>query len=160
MDWTIRRAAAEDYEAVRELMALDFEFHRDARPDYFQARSEYARADFDALCAQEASIAWVAEAGGRAVALCFGRIFATEENDFCRARRIAMIEDLVTLPAHRGRGMARALIETAREQAARAGAQAVELCVWGFNERAARLYAGMGFALQYARMEMKLRRDD
>lgn len=159
MDWKIRRPEAEDYEAVRELMALDFEFHRAARPDYFREQSEYARADFDALRAREMSIAWVAEADGRAVALCFGSIFDTQANDFCRARKIAMIEDLVTLPSHRGRGMACALLETAREQAVRAGAQAMELCVWGFNDRAARLYADVGFELQYARMEMKLRKD-
>lgn len=152
----LRGAVGADYEAVRALMALDFAHHRDARPDYFNDCADYSRADFDEHLGLSRPIAWVAELDGAVIGLCFGRIEATRGSAFCRSRRVAFIEDLVVRPECRGRGVATALLERACAQAREAGAQAVELCVWGFNEGAQRLYRKMGFQTQYVRMELGL----
>lgn len=152
----IRRARMEDYAQLRALMAMDFEFHRGARPDYFKPSADYRKAELEELLDAPQSIAWVAALDGRVVGLCFGRIRRTQENEFCRAREIAFIEDIVVQPEFRGQGIASALLERARAQAKAAKVEGMELCAWAFNEAALRLYARAGFCPQYVRMELRM----
>ena len=154
---TIRRARREDYQAVYTLEKLEFDMHRQARPDYFKAQAEsYSQEEFEQLLAQPCPIAWLAVCEEKIIGLCFGRIAASAENSFCRSRKVAFIEDLVTLPEWRGQGVATALLKRARGQALAEGAQALELCVWSFNRSAMRLYERLGMRVQYYRMEESL----
>ena len=154
---TVRRAEPEDYAAVRALNAMDFRHHQQARPDCFRADGvDYRQEQFTRLLAHPAPIAWVAEAEGRVVSLCLGTVKLVEGTALRRPRRVAVVEDLATLPEFRGRGIASALLERARRQAAELGAEALELCVWGFNQNARRLYEDFGMTVQYTRMELKL----
>lgn len=153
----IRHAEAEDYEAVKELETFVFHLHQQARPDYFQASGEgYSKHGFEKLLSLPCPIAWVAIEDHRIVGLCFGKIEETAGNSFCKARRVAEIEDLVTLPAYQGHGVATALMAKAREQAAAEQAETLELCVWSFNEKAIRFYERMGMRIQYCRMEERM----
>lgn len=155
--FTIRRAEPGDYEAVRALNEMDFRFHQSARPDYFRAEwNGYGREEFARLLAHPAPIAWVAEVEGRVAALCLGTVGEAEGTGIRRPRRVAVVEDLATLPEYRGRGIASALLERARQQGTELGAETLELCVWGFNRDAQRLYEHLGLTVQYTRMELKL----
>lgn len=153
----IRQAEAGDYEAVRFLEELDFEFHRQARPDYFKDQTEgYSRKEFEELLALPCPVAWLAIKNGCVAGLCFGKINKTKSNKVCKSRKVAFVEDLFTLPEYRGQGVATALFSRVREQALAESAEALELCVWNFNERARRLYEQLGMSVQYFRMEEKL----
>lgn len=155
--FTLRRAVQEDYEAVRALNALDFRYHQNARPDYFRPDwGDYSRAEFQRLLAHPAPIAWVAEVQGQVVGFCLGTVGEVEGTAIRRPRRVAAVEDLAVLPAFRRQGIASALLEQARQQAKELGAQALELCVWGFNQEARRLYERLGLTAQYTRMECGL----
>ncbi|WP_431036207.1 GNAT family N-acetyltransferase [Streptomyces sp. P6-2-1] len=57
----------------------------------------------------------------------------------------AELKRLWTAPAHRGRGVAAALLATATTLATEAGAPALRLSVWSWRENALRLYARTGF---------------
>lgn len=150
----IRKAVIEDYEAVSDLEGLEFQTHRISRPDYFKSlENGYSKAEFDELLACKTPVSWLAVQDGIIVGLCFGKIEETPDNAFCKSRRIAFIQDVITLPGYRGRGIATALINKAREQAIQDGAVSLELCVWNFNEGAIRLYEKMGMKVQYYRME-------
>lgn len=154
----IRRAEETDFPAVQRLEELEFQLHRQARPDYFKTLEEsYTRQEFQELLALPCPIAWVAEWEGQVAGLCFGKIDWTPENEVCRPRKVAFIQDLATLPDHRGRGIGTALLRRAREQAVAEGAESLELTVWDFNERAVALYERMGLGMQYHRMEERLR---
>lgn len=121
---TIRRAAEEDYESVRVLEELEFQMHRAARPDYFKEAAEtYGRGEFLGLLSMPCPIAWLAEWSGQVVALCLGKIGRSTESEICKSRKVASVEDLVTLPEFRGRGIGTALLERAREQAREEGAE-------------------------------------
>ena len=61
--------------------------------------------------------------------------------------RSAWLEELYVEPAHRGRGVGRALLRAALEAAASGGAVAVDLEVDAGHARAARLYESEGFRL-------------
>lgn len=157
-NWVIRGAVPEDFEAVRVLENLDFSAHAQARPDYFrEGQVLYSRQEYEALLAHPCPIALVAEEAGAVAGLCFGFVTDHPGDAFCKPRRFALIQGLVTLPEYRGRGIATALLARAREQAVQAGAVSLELCAWAFNERALRLYEKAGLKVQYYRMEMDLR---
>ena len=154
---TIRRAAEEDYESVRVLEELEFQMHRAARPDYFKEAAEtYGRGEFLGLLSMPCPIAWLAEWSGQVVALCLGKIGRSTDSEICKSRKVASVEDLVTLPEFRGRGIGTALLERAREQAREEGAESLELHVWDFNHSAIRLYKRAGMRVQYYRMEEPL----
>lgn len=153
----IRQAELSDYPSVAALEELVFRAHREARPDYFKDQAgAYSRQELERLLAHPHPIAWVAEREGAVVGLCFGKVEETRENQWCKSRRVAFLEDLVTLPQCRGQGIATALLAAAREQAAAEGAESLELCVWSFNEEARRLYEKLGMRPQYYRMEEPL----
>ena len=154
---TIRPAEKADFAAIQRLEELEIQHHRQARPDYFkESREGYTRREFRDLLAQPCPIAWVAEWEGELAGLCFGQIGWTNENELCKSRKVAFIQDLATLPEFRGRGIGTALMERARKQAVAEGAQSLELCVWAFNQGAVALYQRLGMRTQYHRMELPL----
>lgn len=157
----IRPAEPEDFEAVRVLENLDCSVHAQARPDYFRdGQADYSREEFETLLSRPCPIALVAEENGAVVGLCFGFVTEHPGDSFCKPRRFALIQDLVTAPACRGKGIATALLGHARLMAAQAGAVSMELCVWAFNETARALYEKAGMRVQYYRMEMDLTKED
>lgn len=156
----IRKAKKEDYHSVKELEELIFKEHRRARPDYFKNQEDsYTKEEFEKLLSLSCPIAWVAVCNQRIVGLCFGKIDETPENPICKSRKVAFIEDLVTLPQYRGQGVATILMAEARKQAIDENATALELCVWNFNEKAFKLYEKLGMKVQYYRLEEKLKKE-
>lgn len=153
---TIRNAKREDYEMVRVLEDAVFRLHRQARPDYFQKQAQYTEKDFEELLRLPAPISLVAVCDGQIAGICFGKIEQTVGNSFCRGRKVAVIEDLYTLPEYRKKGIASRLMEKAREQATAENAETLELCVWAFNAEALRLYEKLGLKVQYYRLEERL----
>lgn len=153
----IRKAKAEDFEQVRSLEELEFQIHRQARPDYFKDIDvSYTKEEFENLLSLTCPIAWVAECEEHIAGLCFGKIDMTPDSFLCRSRKVAFIEDLVTVPDYRGQGVATALLKEARRQAIEAHAETMELCVWNFNADAVKLYEKLGMHVQYCRMEDRL----
>lgn len=153
---TIRNAKETDYEQIKILEDAVFQFHRQARPDYFNPQYDYGRQEYGELLARPAPIAYVAVCEERIVGICFGKIEQTAGNVVCRGRKIAVIEDLFTLPEYRRLGIASDLLKKAREQAIAQKAESIELCVWGFNESGLRFYEKQGMQVQFCRMEERL----
>lgn len=94
-----------------------------------------------ALAAQSTAFSLIAYADGAAVGLAnsfFG--FST-----FAAKPLVNIHDMVVLPGHRGRGIARAMFAEIESIAAAAGACKVTLEVLSGNERAKALYASLGY---------------
>lgn len=155
---TVRNAEMADYEEVEHLEELVFQFHQQSRPDYFQppAKYSYTKEDFAEFLALPCPIALVAVCDGSIAALCFGKITQTTENAFCKARKIALIEDLITLPEYRRQGIASNLMKEAHKIATAKNAESLELCVWNFNPDAVEFYKNFGMQVQFYRMEKKL----
>ncbi len=150
---TIRNAEYADYEVVKALEDSVFEFHRQARPDYFNTQACYTKQEYEELLMHSAPISLVAVCDEQIIGICFGKIEQTSGNSFCKGRKIAVIEDLFVRPQYRGRGIASSLIRKARQLAIAGNAEALELCVWNFNMDALYLYEKLGMQVQYYRME-------
>lgn len=154
--FTIRNVAPADYEMVKVLEDSLFKIHKQARPDYFHTQVQYTKQEFEDLLALPSPISLAAVCDGQIAGICFGKIEQTPGNLFCKKRKIAVIEDLFTLPEYRRKGIASSLIEKARELAIAQNAEALELCVWDFNTSALHLYKKLGMQIQYCRMEERL----
>lgn len=147
-------AKISDYDSVSVLEEMEYNLHRQARPDYFKdLEKSYAREEFEELLGLPCPIALTAVLNRAIIGICFGKIDMTPENEVCKSRRVAFIQDLVVLPEFRGKGVAGLLMEKARELAVKEGAVGMELCVWNFNEQALRFYEKLGMKVQYLRME-------
>lgn len=68
----------------------------------------------------------------------------------------AVVQDVGILPAWRGQGIGRALMEAAEQWACRQGARHLQLNVWEFNTGALRFYETLGFATISRKMEKAL----
>lgn len=123
-DITVRRAERRDLDA---LVSLERGF-----PGERISRASLAR-----LLTRESAEVWVAEAGGEVVGdavVLFRRGFAT-------ARLYSMVVD----PDHRGRGVAKALLEAAESGARERGSVVIRLEVREDNEAAVALYRQAGY---------------
>jgi GNAT superfamily N-acetyltransferase len=83
----------------------------------------------------------VAEAEGRLV----GFVFVVTNRDYFTGEPHAYVEDLVTAPEARGKGVARALMDEAEGWARAQGHRRIRLAVWAQNERARTLYQRRGY---------------
>lgn len=124
---TIRNAEQTDYEMVKMIEDSIFLIHQQARPDYFNSQAWYTKEEFEELLMFPTPISLVAVCDEQIVGICFGKIEQTSRNSFCKGRKIAVIEDLFTLPKYRGRGIASSLIKKARGQAIAESAETLRL---------------------------------
>jgi ribosomal protein S18 acetylase RimI-like enzyme len=98
-----------------------------------------------ARCAETAGAVFVAEADGRAVG--FVSVWARVKAEMIEEKEYeyAYVSDLVVLPAYRGRGLGRALLDRAEEHARAAGAKILRIGVLARNAPARGLYYSFGF---------------
>jgi GNAT superfamily N-acetyltransferase len=135
MNATVRRAEANDLSGVltlyRELRPHDPELTADAAQEAFRGLIE--RADVHVV---------VCELGPTLVATC---MLAIIPNLACGAKPFGIIEHVVTLSAHRGRGYGRRVLEHALELAWSAQCCKVVLLSGVHRTDAHRLYESVGF---------------
>lgn len=150
----IRYAAPGDEGAVAGVAAVVQELHFRERPDVFnpvnveQLRDWFRRA----LSAGERRVL-LAEVGGAAAGYAVVQDGERHEDAFARARRWREVDQLGVVPAHRQRGVARALIEHIAASARAEGIPALELNTWAFNEPAHEAFRRLGFIERSVRYE-------
>jgi ribosomal protein S18 acetylase RimI-like enzyme len=132
----VRPATPADRDAVVQLLVAQLREHAIETPEAQLAASVDAM-----LCRPRRGRLLVAHVGAGPVgfaALSF--VWPLEHGG-----RSTWLEELYVVPAQRDRGIGRALLEAACEEAAEGGAVAVDLEVDAEHERASRLYARHGF---------------
>src|SRR3989454_12093640 len=120
-----------------------------------RAATQYFDAMF-ARCADTHEKIFVAEAEQQVVGfICLWARVQSEELDE-EPSEYAYISDLVILPAYRGRGLGRALLEKAEEHARLHGATTLKIESLAKNEVATTLYKKSGFAAYQALLVKRL----
>jgi putative acetyltransferase len=147
-DLTIRPARTEDIRAMAEIVAVVApEGFLGAEPPVdVAARMARMR---ELMADAGAGGSWVLEDGGAVVG--YGALQP-------RSRGVLSVA-MAILPAGRGRGGGRALLEVMIDHARAAGAHKLDLEVWVDNARAIALYAATGFEVEGLRREHYLRTD-
>lgn len=124
---------------VEELVALLGELFA-LEPD-FAVDSEKQRRGLGLLLGRADALVAVAEAGGRAVGMCSVQtLVSTAEGG-----PVGLVEDLVVHPAHRGRGLGRALLARAEAWAEAQGLRRLQLLADRENRPALAFYAARGW---------------
>jgi ribosomal protein S18 acetylase RimI-like enzyme len=133
----IRQATLEDLDAVAPLF--------DAYRQFYQQPHDLplARAFLQARLSAGDSIVYLAEDEGAAVG--FVLLYPLFSSTAPRPGRIWLLNDLYVVPAARGRGVARRLMDRARQLAEETGAGAIELATARSNATAQALYESLGY---------------
>ena len=154
MKATIRKAGMNDAPALAELNRHVQDLHVEERPDYFKPFDvATVRAWFESILQREDTAAWIAEAGGDAVAYVLAFIRSSEDNPFSRQRTWIELDQLAVDPAARRQGLARMLVDEALVEAGNKGIDSAELNTWSFNNRARSSFEKMGFRPRMVRFE-------
>jgi GNAT superfamily N-acetyltransferase len=144
----IHRAVAADLDTLVPLF--------DGYREFYGQRSDpaLARAFLDQRLARDDSVILLAREGGRA--LGFAQLYPLFSS--VRCARLWLVNDLYVEPDARAGGVGRALLVAARRHAEATGACGLELATAHTNERAQRLYEGLGWTLdrEFRRYELGL----
>jgi GNAT superfamily N-acetyltransferase len=136
METLIRQASARDRDIAHQLLTEQLLEHRlPADPE------EITRGIDFALAPDSKAWLWLAERGGRAVAVFLANEIVSVE----RGGIVLWVEELYVAPDARRSGIARAILTRVREEASRRGIRAIELEVVPTQAAAFALYRTLGF---------------
>lgn len=158
---TVRLYEEKDFERAFILSASVRRLHQEKRPDIY--RGDEALKDMDwAACFRQSvcednTVALVAELDGAVVGFCQLKWKESSRQPALQERSVMAMEEICVEESCRGKGVGTALCREAAAQAEKAGADALELMVWGFNSQAETFYRRLGMKIKYTAMEMPLR---
>lgn len=144
--FTVRPAAVSDVPGVLPMVATHLRAHEQADPDRFAFLPDVI-ARYERWLPQRAadprSVFLIAESGGTLI----GFLVGTREQSIpiYRVKEFGFIHDVWVEPAHRRRGVARALVEETVRRFAAFGVVQVRLETTALNETARDLFASCGF---------------
>jgi len=156
MTINVRQATSDDVQALVVLNGSVQELHVIHQPDYFKETAPRSVADwFSSMLQNPAVRIWFAELGGFPAGYALTVAHDRSENAFCFARRFCEIDQIAVSPVFRRRGVARALIERALEDARFRAFPEVEVASWCFNTDAHEAFRALGFTQKVTRFGRK-----
>jgi ribosomal protein S18 acetylase RimI-like enzyme len=155
---SIRRATPADLQTIGRLGALLVRTHHDFDADRFIAATAQTEHGYGSYLGTQIEkpniIILVAERDGEVIGYTYSGV---EGNDYMSLRGPAgVLYDIVVEPAHRERGVGRALLDATLEALAAKGAPRVVLSTAERNEAAQRLFARAGFRRTMIEMTREL----
>lgn len=155
MKITVRYAERAELPRVNELRKMVNELHSNGRPDIFRPGfcvelQQHVYQVFDS----DAADVIVALADGVVCGFAIAEYIDRPESPYNCARRFYHIEEFGVDASCRRKGVATALIDFCRREAARMRFERIELDVWSFNEEALKFYEAVGFQTYRCLMEL------
>ena len=160
MKTSVRKATADDYNALCDLFDEVDALHRDNLPHRFQQPSAPARErdDYLRLITDDDVALLVGAVGGSTVGFVHAMIREPPGMPMFVRRRYAVIENLVVKSEFRKQGIGRILVDEVQEWAIAKGARSIELNVYEFNETAISFYEGLGYRNLSRKMSKELKK--
>jgi len=142
MEFSIREATKQDYEALCEIYEEVDSLHAEALPCIFRKTDGTARSrDFVfSMIADKNSALFVAESQNQIMGFVYILIRETRDIPIFVPRRYAWIGEIAVKKEFRHSGVGQSLVEKAHQWALDKGITQVELNVWEFNEGAIAFY--------------------
>ncbi len=150
-DLVIVKAGVERIDDLRPLWESLHDHHAAVAPELLElgevraARESWAirRALYEAWLVEPDAFALIAEADEAPVAYAVVHMRGPEET-WATGDRIAELETLTVLPAHRGRGIGRAIVDAAYRELGEIGVRHIGVSVIASNTEAVRFYERLG----------------
>jgi ribosomal protein S18 acetylase RimI-like enzyme len=161
MQFVLRTATQEDYDALCTLFAQLDRVHYRALPEFFRPVEGPTRSHefFTEILANDDAGLFVAEHEGSLVGAIHCYIHSAPRVPFIVPRRFVHIEDMVVDESFRHRGVGQALLERVHQWTQEKRLTEVELAVWEFNTPARSLYEKLGYRTTWRRMRKKISLD-
>lgn len=151
----IRYGGLGDLPQILELTEELHQLHHQNRPDLYKPFDREATARYFQLSAEDPDhIYLLAEEDGQALGYAHIIIRERKGSSVMTDRCTFLIEEIGVREGYRRRGIGRALLTEVQCLAGIKGADAIELCVWAFNEDAAAFYRKAGFRVQRSILEL------
>jgi ribosomal protein S18 acetylase RimI-like enzyme len=157
--YAIRKATLDDFWALAALYAEAHALHATAEPGVFcmpAGANCVSREYIESLISGDEAAILVAGDGETLLGLAQVSLSRSAALPILKARCFGMVSTLVVDAAHRGQGIAMALMRAAERWAAERGATEMELNVWEFNTKARTLYAKLGYTTALRRLRRPL----
>jgi len=155
----IRPATPDDYDALSVIANAVHEMHAAAVPAVFRSGSAAMPENYYAYLLKNITGAvYVAEQAGEIVGYLVVETDQSRAGDGPTRRLIGHIEQIGVAREARGRGIGRALVETAIAWAKEQGADELRLNVWEFNGDAIAFYEHLGLHTQSRTMSLPLKK--
>ena len=160
MKTSVRKATADDYNALCDLFDEVDALHRVNLPHRFQQPSAPARErdDYLRLITDDDVALLVGAVGGSTVGFVHAMIREPPGMPMFVRRRYAVIDNLVVKSEFRKQGIGRILVDEVQEWAIAKGARSIELNVYEFNETAISFYEGLGYRNLSRKMSKELKK--
>jgi diamine N-acetyltransferase len=158
MNYLLRAAVQEDYEAVCLLLAQGDHFHSEALPQIFRPIEGPARSReyFERILTNENAALFVAEQQSTLVGMIHSEVRAAPDLSLFVSRHFVYIDDLVVSERFRHQGVGLALVERVHQWSREKGITEVELGVWEFNTPARIFYEKLGYQTTRRLMSKRL----
>jgi GNAT superfamily N-acetyltransferase len=145
---TVRLGTVADYPRARAVIEETFAFHQQAAPTFFRASDSPppTLATIEELLHDDTGAWFLAEQEGEVIGFVTIQLRAPGHEPYLVHERRALVHNLGILPAWRGQGSGRALMEAAEAWARQRGATGLALNVWEFNASALRFYETLGYS--------------
>jgi ribosomal protein S18 acetylase RimI-like enzyme len=146
MPIAIRRATTADAEIMSSLNADVQAVHSSALPSLFKPPGQETFPPAAAgLLAQPNHLVFIAEVDSLPLGYAYAEVIHRPENSSHYAHDMVYLHHISVRPAHRKRGLGRALMDAVRSAATERGIALVALDVWAFNEEARAFFRRQGF---------------
>ena len=148
--------ATDDTEEIVELLRQFQEEHRRRRPERYKPFDREAALEDVRSCLSYDGTLFVARLEGDCVGFVIVRDVNWPDTASAYGSKSLMVDQIAVSNAHRRRGIGTRLMELVRAEAARRGADRMELLVASDNEVARRFYEAQGLARFHDIMESSL----
>ena len=152
---TVRLAAFEELARVNEIRRYVNDVHVAGRPDTF--RPGFCRELEQILYQRFEAENWnvlVAESEGQIAGFATVEYLDRPESPYNLARKMYHVEEFGVDPGFHRRGVATALVEYMKRDAAQRGFARLELDMWEFNQGALAFYENVGFTTYRRHLEL------
>ena len=153
MNFLIRRATINDWEAALGIMQQVQQMHVAWRPDIYKPNDNILPVDVFAKSAEEGRF-FVAEADGTVVGI-MEIIFRHIENRSHAARNVIFIDSMAVDEQYRGMGIGHLFFEKAKQLKDQKQCDGIELQVNAKNKAAYKMYRKYGFTKKSINMELR-----
>lgn len=161
MEINVRKATAEDYNALCELFDEGDALHRDNLPHIFQKPDGAAREQdyYLGLVADENVALFVAEVDEKLVGFVHAIVRDAPAIPVFVPRCYAIVDGIVVKSGFQNQGIGKILMDKMQEWAIAGGATTIELNVYEFNETAISFYERLGYQALSRKMSKELKKD-
>lgn len=137
----IKRAKLKNYQEIDKILVEIHNYHYEKFPSHFKKINSFLSFEkFQAILNEKSIEIIIGEKDNKIIGLCLIKIIQIEETKLIHSRKSILIENLGVVKEYRNREVATKLLDEVDKIAKQKNINHIQLQVWGFNERAIKLY--------------------